>query len=201
MIHNYEEDKDELMKKKRYLGKSLLGFMALLILITGCTDPNYTNKEPDSNQTLVIQHATIVDVRSGKLVNDQTITITENKISHIGNSEDMEIPDSAQVRDAKGQNVIPGLWDMHVHLEENYKNAFPLFLAHGVTGVREMGAALTNIDQRNKSIQAGMTAPHLVYAGMILNGGPADEASHMVYLKTEEEAREAVRLNAEKAQV
>lgn len=43
-----------------------------------------------------------------------------------------------------------------------------------------------------------MTAPHLVYAGMILNGGPADEASHMVYLKTEEEAREAVRLYAEK---
>lgn len=187
-----------LMKKRRYLGKSLLGFMTFLILLTGCTDPNYTNKEPDSKQTLAIQHATIVDVRSGKLVNDQTIIITENKISHIGNSEGVEIPDSAQVRDAKGQYVIPGLWDMHVHLEENYKNAFPLFLANGVTGVREMGAALTNVDQWNTSIQAGMSAPRLVYAGLTLNGGPADEAPHMVYLKTEEEGREAVRLNAEK---
>ncbi|WP_405152416.1 amidohydrolase family protein [Paenibacillus sp. FSL K6-0108] len=172
--------------------------MTFLILLTGCTDPNYTNKEPDSKQTLAIQHATIVDVRSGKLVNDQTIIITENKISHIGNSEGVEIPDSAQVRDAKGQYVIPGLWDMHVHLEENYKNAFPLFLANGVTGVREMGAALTNVDQWNTSIQAGMSAPRLVYAGLTLNGGPADEAPHMVYLKTEEEGREAVRLNAEK---
>ncbi|KOY14124.1 amidohydrolase family protein [Paenibacillus xylanivorans] len=187
-----------LIEEKRYLRKLLFGFMALLILLTGCTDPNYANNEPESKQTLVIQHATIVDVRSGKLVSDQTITITENKINHIGNSEDVDIPDFAQVRDAKGQYVIPGLWDMHVHLEENYKNALPLLLANGVTGVREMGASLTNVDQWNKSIQAGMTAPHLVYAGMILNGGPADEAPHMVYLKTAEEAREAVRLNAEK---
>ncbi|MGG4478729.1 amidohydrolase family protein [Paenibacillus illinoisensis] len=186
-----------LLNKNRYLGKPLLGFMALLILLTGCTDLNDTNKETDPSQTLVIQHATIVDVRSGKLVNNQTITITKNKITHIGNSEDVDIPDFAQVRNAKGQYVIPGLWDMHVHLEENYKNAFPLFLANGVTGVREMGAALTNVDQWNKSIQAGMTAPRLVYAGMTLNGGPADEAPHMLYLKTEEEAREAVRHNAE----
>ncbi|WP_372011758.1 hypothetical protein NBRC13296_14500 [Paenibacillus chitinolyticus] len=131
----------------------------------------------------MIQHATIVDVRSGKLVNDQTITITGNKISSIGNSEDMDIPDYAQVRDAKGQYVIPGLWDMHVHLEENYKNAFTLFLTNGVTGVREMGAALTNVDQWNTRIQAGMTAPRLVYAGLTLNGGPADEAPHMLASK------------------
>lgn len=45
---------------------------------------------------------------------------------------------------------------MHVHLEDNYKNAFPLFLANGVTGVREMGAALTNIDRWKTRIQAGM---------------------------------------------
>ncbi|MBY0215889.1 amidohydrolase family protein [Paenibacillus illinoisensis] len=186
-----------LLNKNRYLGKPLLGFMTLLILLTGCTDSNDTNKETAPSHTLMIQHATIVDVRSGKLVNNQTITITKNKITHIGNSEDVDIPDFAQVRNAKGQYVIPGLWDMHVHLEENYKNAFPLFLANGVTGVREMGAALTNVDQWNKSIQAGMTAPRLVYAGMTLNGGPADEAPHMLYLKTEEEAREAVRHNAE----
>jgi len=61
-----------------------------------------------------------------------------------------------------------------------------------------MGAALTNVDQWNTSIQSGMMAPRLVYAGLTLNGGAADEAPHMVYLKTEEEAREAVRLNAEK---
>jgi Imidazolonepropionase and related amidohydrolases len=186
------------MRKTKSLGKSILGVMALSVALTGCTDTKNDNKESGIKQTLAIEHATVVDVRSGKLVNDQTITIADNKISLIGNSGDVEIPDDAQVKDATGQYVIPGLWDMHVHLEENYKDAFPLFLANGVTGIREMGAALANIDQWNTSIQAGMTAPHLVYAGMTLNGGPADDAPHMRYLKTEEEAREAVRLNAEK---
>lgn len=186
------------MRTTKSLGKFILGVMALSVALTGCADSDNDNKESSIKQTLVIEHATVVDVRSGKLVNDQTITIADNKISHIGNSGDVKIPDDAQVKDATGQYVIPGLWDMHVHLEENYKDAFPLLLANGVTGIREMGAALTNVDQWNTSIQAGMTAPRLVYAGMTLNGGPADEAPHMRYLKTEEEAREAVRLNAEK---
>ncbi|MDO7904803.1 amidohydrolase family protein [Paenibacillus sp. JX-17] len=187
-----------LIRRKRCFKKSLAGVMALMIVLTGCVNSNSANKDHESKQMLVIQHATIVDVKSGKLTKDQTITITDNKISHIGSSDETDIPDYAKVRDAKGQYVIPGLWDMHVHLEENYKNAFPLLLANGVTGVREMGAAFKNIDQWNTSIQAGMVAPRLLYAGMTLNGGPADDAPHMRYLKTEEEAREAVRLNAEK---
>lgn len=187
-----------LTRKMRGFRKSLLGFFALLIALTGGTGTGYASMEPATRQTLVLQHATIVDVRSGKLINDQTIIIKDNKISHIGNSRETAIPDYAQVRDAKGQYVIPGLWDMHIHLEDNYKDAFPLFLANGVTGVREMGAALTNIDLWKTNIQAGMPAPRLVYAGSTLDGGPADEAPHMFYLKTEEQAREAVRINAAK---
>ncbi|UOK61288.1 hypothetical protein MT997_22340 [Paenibacillus sp. OVF10] len=129
-----------------------------------------------TKQTLVLEHATIVDVRSGKLSNDQTIIIKDNKISYIGNSKQTAIPDYAQVRDATGQYVIPGLWDMHVHVEDNYKAAFPLFLANGVTGVREMGASLKNVDIWKTSMRAGMPALRLVYAGSTLNGGPADEA-------------------------
>ncbi|KGP83096.1 MULTISPECIES: amidohydrolase family protein [unclassified Paenibacillus] len=175
----------------------VLGIFALLIALTGA-GTGYASIEPVTRQTLVLQHATIVDVRSGKLTNDQTIIITDNKISHIGNSAQTAIPIYAQVRDATGQYVIPGLWDMHVHLEDNYKDAFPLFLANGVTGVREMGAALNNVDIWKNSIRSGMTAPRLVYAGSTLNGGPADDAPHMFYLETEEQARKAVRLNAVK---
>lgn len=187
-----------LKKKMCNFRKSIVGFMALLIVLAGGTGTGYASIEPATRQTLVLQHATIVDVTSGKLTNDQTIIIQDNKISYIGNSKQTAVPDYAQVRDASGQFVIPGLWDMHVHLENNYKNAFPLFLANGVTGVREMGAALKNIDVWKTSIQAGMPAPRLVYAGSTLNGGPADDAPHMLYLKTEEEAREAVRLNVAK---
>lgn len=182
-------------KEIRSFRKSLLGIFALLIALTGGTDTGYASIEPVTKQTLVLEHATIVDVRSGKLSNDQTIIIKDNKISYIGNSKQTAIPDYAQVRDATGQYVIPGLWDMHVHVEDNYKAAFPLFLANGVTGIREMGASLKNVDIWKTSMLTGMPAPRLVYAGSTLNGGPADEAPHMFYLNTEEQAREAVRLN------
>ncbi|MDG0794387.1 amidohydrolase family protein [Cohnella ginsengisoli] len=186
------------MRKTKRIGTFVLGVMALSVVLAGCTDADDENKPSGMKQTLAIEHATVVDVKTGKLANDQTITIADHKITRIGNSADIDLPDDVQVRDAKGQYVIPGLWDMHVHLEDNYKEAFPLLLANGVTGIREMGAALPRIDEWKASIQAGMTAPHLVYAGMTLNGGPADDAPHMRYLKTEEEAREAVRINAEK---
>ncbi|PWW36185.1 MULTISPECIES: amidohydrolase family protein [Paenibacillus] len=189
------------MSLTRELGsfkKYIVGFMALWIVLACGAGTSYASIEPATRLTLALEHATIVDVRSGKLTSDQTIIIKDNKISHIGNSSQTAIPDYAQVRDAKGQYVIPGLWDMHVHLEDNYKNAFPLFLANGVTGVREMGAALKNVDIWKTSIQAGMPAPRLVYAGSTLNGGPADKAPHMFYLSTEEQAREAVRLNVAK---
>lgn len=187
-----------LTRKMHSIRKSLIGFMALLIVLAGGTGTSYASIEPATRQTLAIEHATIVDTKTGKLTNDQTIIIKDNKISYIGSSKQTAIPDYAQVRDATGQYIIPGLWDMHIHLEDNYKDAFPLFLANGVTGVREMGAALKNIDIWKTSIRAGMPAPRLVYAGSTLNGGPADEAPHMFYLKTEEEARKAVRLNVAK---
>lgn len=186
------------IKKKSTFRKSLLGFMALFMALASGTGTSYASIEPTMKQTLVLEHATIVDVKSGKLNNDQTIIIKDNKISYIGSSKQTAIPDYAQVRNAKGQYVIPGLWDMHVHLDDHYKDAFPLFLANGVTGVREMGAALKEVDLWKTSIKSGMPAPRLVYAGSTLNGGPADETPHMFYLKTEEEAREAVRLNVAK---
>ncbi|MGX1830990.1 amidohydrolase family protein [Paenibacillus taichungensis] len=187
-----------LMRELGSFKKYIVGFMALWIVLACVTGTGYASIEPATRQTLALEHATIVDVRSGKLASDQTIIIKDNKISYIGSSSQTAIPDYAQVRNAKDQYIIPGLWDMHVHLEDNYKNAFPLFLANGVTGVREMGAALTNVDIWKTNIQAGMPAPRLIYAGSTLNGGPADEAPHMFYLSTEEQAREAVRLNVAK---
>lgn len=85
-------------------------------------------------------------MQTGKLTEYQTIVVTGNKISDIGHDGEVALPDGARFRDASGQYVIPGLWDMHVHLERHYEHAFPLFLGNGITGIREMGSAMGNID-------------------------------------------------------
>jgi hypothetical protein len=65
-----------------------------------------------------------------------TVVITNNKITAI--SKKVKAPQNATVIDAKGKFLIPGLWDMHVHIRETESISFPLFIANGVTGIREM---------------------------------------------------------------
>ncbi|WP_186785998.1 amidohydrolase family protein [Paenibacillus agilis] len=172
--------------------------IVFIIGLFGNAGLSHASLEPStkSKHSLVIQHATVVDVRSGKLIQNQTIIVNGNKISYIGNGEDVTLPKNAKVRDATGQYVIPGLWDMHVHLLKDYKHAFPLFLAHGVTGIRDLGTDMSHIELWKKAIQNGMPAPRTVYTGAILNQGV-----HVPFhfdLKTEQEARKAVRSIAEK---
>ncbi|GIO99585.1 amidohydrolase [Paenibacillus lautus] len=180
---------------KKYL---LLMVMALGVGLFGNAGPSHASIEPSNKnkQTLVLQNATVVDVQSGKLEEDQTIIVVGNKIQQIGDSDEVEIPGEAQVRDAAGQYVIPGLWDMHIHLMNDHKLAFPLFLSNGVTGVRDMGANLKSIDLWKKAIRDGMNAPRIAYAGSTLVQG--EDMPHLIDLRTEKQAREAVRLMAKK---
>ncbi|GGG11928.1 amidohydrolase [Paenibacillus albidus] len=180
---------------KKYL---LLMVMALGVGLFGNAGPSHASIEPSnkSKQTLVLQNATVVDVQSGKLKEDQTIIVVGNKIQQIGDSDEVKIPEEAQVRDAAGQYVIPGLWDMHTHLFNDYKQAFPLFLSNGVTGVRDMGANLKSIDLWKKAIKDGMNAPRIAYAGSTLVQGA--NMPHLFDVRTEKQAREAVRLMAKK---
>ncbi|WP_299465605.1 amidohydrolase family protein [uncultured Microscilla sp.] len=88
-------------------------------------------------QTTVLQNVQIVDVQSGKVKPHQTVIIEKDRIKKIG--KNLNIPRKAQVINAQGKYLIPGLWDMHVHLSMVGETSFPLFIANGVTGVRDMG--------------------------------------------------------------
>ena len=89
----------------------------------------------------------------GSLRAEQTVLVAGNRITAVGPADRFSVPDKADVIDAAGGFLIPGLWDMHVHSVANVAldmavgsvtNAdwhFPLFLAYGVTGVRNMNDA------------------------------------------------------------
>jgi len=82
------------MSLTRELGsfkKYIVGFMALWIVVACGAGTGYASIEPATRQTLALEHATIVDVRSGKLTRDQTIIIKDNKISYIGSSSQTAI--------------------------------------------------------------------------------------------------------------
>jgi len=84
----------------------------------------------------------------------------------------VRVPKGATVIDGTGKFLIPGLWDMHVHLEISGKEAsFPMYLANGVTGVRDMGGDLDQIKVWREQSRLGTALiPMIVAAGPILDG-------------------------------
>src|SRR5580692_5934493 len=86
-------------------------------------------------ESISITHVTVVDVVSGKELPDRTVVIQSPRIVFI-DPFDSANPPQGQVIDAHSGFLIPGLWDMHVHIHD--LEDLPLYVANGVVGVRMM---------------------------------------------------------------
>jgi imidazolonepropionase-like amidohydrolase len=118
-----------------------------------------------------------------------TVVITGDRITELDKTQKVRVPRDAQVIDATGKFLIPGLWDMHVHWY--LKDYLPLFIANGVTGVRLMWGMPMH-QQWRKEIENGTPlGPRLVIASPIVDGpNPVWPAS--VSVSNDREARQAV---------
>ena len=132
---------------------------AALLLTAGCTTPPATTA-----YDLVITHANVVDVETGTIRPDQTVAVAGGVIRQMGASE-ASAPRATRTLDAQGRYLMPGLWDMHVHfrggdsLVAANKNLLPLYLAHGITTVRDAGGDLTPaLRQWQRQMAAGQLA-------------------------------------------
>ncbi|HEY7515209.1 MAG TPA: amidohydrolase family protein, partial [Vicinamibacteria bacterium] len=148
---------------------------------------------------LVIQNVTVVDVETGKLRPGTTVVVEGDRIARLGPVASLATPAGALVVEGKGRYLIPGLWDMHVHLEfgdwfpGGRDISLPLLLANGVTGVRDMGGELETLQQWRKEIAAGSLAgPRLVLSGPMLDG-PKPVFPSSLAVSTPDDGRRAVR--------
>jgi imidazolonepropionase-like amidohydrolase len=64
---------------------------------------------------LSITHVTVIDTETGKEDADQTVVISDGKITDVAKSRNLAAPTSARIVDGRGRYLIPGLCDMHVH--------------------------------------------------------------------------------------
>lgn len=136
-------------------------------------------------------NVTIVDVEKGGHRFNQTVVIDGSRIIAAGNRANVRIPRAARVIAGNGKFLIPGLWDMHVH-------EFPspyvpgLFLANGVTGIRDMYDDPGKMRELCTAIREHRQAgPRVVRSGPTLNGGLEKNAQTVVW--TAEQGRAAVR--------
>src|SRR5579859_1035190 len=148
-------------------------------------------------QTVAITHANVIDTIGGAIQSDTTIIIDGNRITRVGRSIRLK-PKSGQVIDAHGAYVIPGLWDMHTHVYFDSTAAdgtdivLPLFLANGITGIRDMGSKLDEVlDARDQINAHRLHGPRMVVSGPMLDG-PKSTYKAVIPIATPDDGRKAV---------
>ena len=94
---------------------------------------------PGVSGDFLVRNVAMVDVRNGQVVPGRDVVVRDGRIESIGTSTPASGPSGLVVVDGTGKFLAPGLWDMHVHsLKISPQYTHPLFIANGVTGVREM---------------------------------------------------------------
>jgi imidazolonepropionase-like amidohydrolase len=149
-------------------------------------------------RALVFTRVNVIDATGTPVQPDMTVVIQGQQIVGLGKSGSVPIPQNAQIVDARGKYLIPGLWDMHVHeifgewLPRDEKVIPLLFVANGVTGVRDMGGDLEPLKQWRSAIAEGkLLGPRMVIAGPMLDG-PIPQFPSSAPVKTAEDGRRIV---------
>jgi imidazolonepropionase-like amidohydrolase len=170
-------------------------FLPLAVSVAFAAPALFAQGTP-AGQTLVLTGVTVVDVREGRLVRSQTVVVKGNRIEAVMAAGARSIPADGRVIDARGKFLIPGLWDMHVHSAAAAAREFPVYLANGVTGVRNMHATVDTALALVRGIKRQLAAGTLVGPRFLANGpivdGPEPAQRGSVPVGTAAAARNAV---------
>lgn len=172
-----------------------------IALLVACAAPAVRGPGPRDG-VLALADLTVVDVEGGRLLPHRTVLIAGGRIARVSSSDAFDAPPGTRVVPARGKYLIPGLWDMHVHLFNQISRRppnlwyFPLFVANGVTGVREMWTkpadAATLADWRERIAGGALLGPRIAAAGALVDG-PVSWWPTTDRVATPEEARRFVR--------
>lgn len=168
-----------------------------LLLVALLAVPSFSSAEPSSQ--LAITHVTVIDATGRAPQPDQTVLIEGGRITAVGAASKIKVPKSARTIDASGKFLLPGFWDMHVHVAGvtadpswSKEILLPLLIANGITGVRDMGGDLDALLSWQRDSESGaLLAPHIVACGPFLIGS-GRRTVEQVPVHTPEAARAAV---------
>jgi hypothetical protein len=132
-----------------------------------------------------ITHVTVVDVATGKELSDQTVVLQGQRIVSVSASDPNSSP-QGRVLDAHGGFLIPGLWDMHVHIQD--LEDLPLYIANGVVGVRLMFGAKDTKELRAK-LSTAPVSPEIIVGSAIVDGDPPVWEGSIIIHKPDEARR------------
>jgi hypothetical protein len=138
-----------------------------VILLFACLAALQSGAPP----VLAIEHVSVIPMDREVVLADQTIVVRDGRIAALGPALQIAIPEGAQRIDGRERYLMPGLADMHVHVWD--ENDLYLFVANGVTTVRNMFGAPLHLDWRKRIASGELVGPYIYTAGPIIDGKPA----------------------------
>ena len=159
--------------------------MAALLAATGA----------HASGTLALTNVTVIDVADGRARPAQTVLIEDGRILAVDDSARAKVPSGATAVDGRGRFLVPGFWDMHVHShrDRRWTYHYPLFVGHGVTGVRDAGTHLSSALELMSAHPSMPAAPTVVWGSPPLDG-PSPVLSFALALEVETAADDITRL-------
>jgi len=169
----------------------ILSALLLLFALPGQLTPRPTRPAPAT--VLAFKNITVIDMTGAPPRRNMSVVISGNRIAALGKAGSVRIPKTAQVVNGQGKFLIPGLWDMHVHLLKE-RTPLPMFIANGVTGVRSMGGRPEELYQwREQVASRKLLGPRIVACGPVVDGPKPSNPDHAIAVGTEADGRQAVR--------
>lgn len=185
--------------------KSISKYLFCLLLVFSCKSKIEKQQQPDQKvekktiysvnadeipkgkKTIAIVGATLIDGNGADPTPNSLVLIKNDIIDYAGSSENVKIPDDAEIFDAKGMTLLPGLIDAHFHGAENAMST--TFLSKGVTSVRDPGAWNATYDAARNS---GEPVPRLFLTGPHIDQFPPAYPKNSYLIQDPEEGRIAV---------
>ena len=169
-------------------------FVSILVLLASSAllnaQPREVNQvaKPSDTSVIAIVGATLIDGRGGPPVSDAVVIVKGERIAAVGDGASVKIPPGAQIVDAKGLTLLPGLIDSHFHIDGD--DPLPaLYLSHGVTSIRDPGQWIEAYDKARK---ASAPIPRLFLCGPHLDSPPAAYPADSYIVRDADETRLAV---------
>jgi imidazolonepropionase-like amidohydrolase len=140
----------------------------VLLIATCIAVPCVASSNQPKPPCLAFVHATVVNPSEDVVHVDRTVVICGTRIRSIEGSNNKHLAKPVRVVDAQGKFLIPGLWDMHVHLTQAGESSAPLFLVYGVTSVRDCGSTFAELQHWRSKIDTGtLPGPRIKGAGAL----------------------------------
>ncbi len=118
---------------------------------------------------IAIRGATVISITGAPPIADATVVIRGDRIADVGPSSQTDVPQGARIVDGRGRFLVPGFIEMHAHTSKTRGSALGLFVANGVTTVRDTGGDHEELLEWRREVTAGRRiGPRMLIAGPYL---------------------------------